>query len=99
MKECACKERQKHRSSDEKKLLINRVSRIEGQVKAIKRMIEEDKYCPDILIQISAAGAALDSLMRCMLTSHINTCVLENIKNGDDNAALELASLIERLNK
>ena len=62
-------------------------------------MIKEDKYCPDILIQISAANAALSALSKAMLKEHINTCVLEDIKNGKENAADELAELIEKLGK
>ena len=96
---CGCSERKKERSEKEKKLLLNRVSRIEGQLRGIKAMIKEDKYCPDILIQISAANAALSALSKAMLKEHINTCVLEDIKNGKENAADELAELIEKLAK
>ena len=97
--ECKCKGEKKERSVEEKKLLLNRISRIEGQVRAVKRMIEEDSYCPEVIVQISAASSALGSLSRLLLTTHINTCVLDKIKRGDDSAALELAELIERLNK
>ena len=94
---CHCAERRKERGSKEKKQLINRVSRIEGQINGIKKMIEGDRYCPDILIQISAVKSALASLSKVMLTEHINTCVLSDIKCGKESAAEELAELIEKL--
>ncbi len=99
MSNCKCECRQKHRGDDEKKSLINRTSRIEGQIRGIKRMIEEDAYCPDIIIQISAAASALSALSRAMLTEHINTCVLSDIRAGRDGAAEELSKLLEGLMK
>jgi DNA-binding FrmR family transcriptional regulator len=98
-KKCVCSERTKIRDAAEKKSLINRLSRIEGQVRGIKGMIEADAYCPDVLNQISATSAALSSLMGIMLKEHINTCVLEDIKAGRENAAEELAELISKLCK
>lgn len=94
-----CSERRKKRDGSEKQALINRLSRIEGQVRGIKGMIESDAYCPDILVQISATASALSSLSRLMLTEHINTCVLEDIKAGKEDAAEELAQLIFKLHK
>ena len=101
MEKCknCCGERHKERGEREKRLLTNRINRIEGQVRAIGKMIEENAYCPDILIQISAAESALAALSRVMLTEHINTCVLEDIKAGKSEASEELASLIEKLRK
>lgn len=96
-KECEC--RKKQRADAEKKKLQNRIKRIEGQIKAISRMIEEDVYCPDVIVQISAAEAALASLSREMLTDHIGTCVLSDIKEGRDGACEELAELVVRLIK
>ncbi len=97
---CACADkRTKARGSEEKKRLINRISRIGGQINAVKRMIEEDAYCPDILLQISAADSALRALSRIMMTEHINTCVLQDIKSGKEDAADELAVLIEKMSK
>ena len=98
-KKCVCSERKKEREVSEKKSLINRLNRIEGQVRGIKGMIEADAYCPDIITQISATASALSSLMSVILTEHINTCVLEDIKSGNKNAAKELAELISRLSK
>lgn len=98
-KMCVCSERKKERGVLEKKTLINRLNRIEGQVRGIKGMIEADAYCPDIITQISAASAALSSLISVILTEHINTCVLSDIKAGKENAAKELAELISRLSK
>ena len=95
--ECEC--RKTHRSGDEKKKLLNRISRIQGQIKAICRMIEDDVYCPDVIIQISAAEAALASLSREMLVSHINSCVLNDIREGKDGASEDLADLVVRLIK
>ncbi len=97
-KECNC-ERKKHRDEKEKKLLVNRLNRIAGQVDAVGRMIEEDAYCPDILLQISAAESALCALRAIMLREHINTCVLSDIKMGKEGAADELANLIQRMSK
>lgn len=91
-----CCNKIKHRDKNEKKLLINRVSRIEGQLRGIKNMIENDVYCIDILTQISAAEKALASLGSKMLTDHINTCVVNGIKNGDDNIITELTETINK---
>lgn len=96
---CSSAERKKARTEEEKRALINRINRIEGQVKAIKRMIEEDAYCPDVLIQISAGSAALSALSRIMLAEHIKTCVMDDIRKGDSEAAEELAQLVERLSR
>ncbi len=95
--ECAC--RKKMRPEKEKRALVNRLSRIEGQVRGLKGMIEADAYCPDVIIQISACEAALSSLSRVLLREHINTCVLEDIKSGKESAADELAQLLSRLGK
>ena len=95
--ECSC--RKKERNNNEKKKLLNRISRIQGQVKGIARMIEDDLYCPDIIVQIAAAEAALASLSREMLTDHINSCVLDDIRSGKEGASEELAELVVRLIK
>lgn len=96
-KGCSCAVRRKERDEKEKKLLLNRISRIEGQISGVRKMIEEDRYCPDILIQISAVKSALASLSKVMLTEHINTCVLSDIRCGKESAAEELADLVEKL--
>lgn len=91
-----CCNKTKHRTAEEKKALINRVSRIEGQLRGIKNMLEQDKYCIDILTQISAAEKALASLGSKMLTDHINTCVVNGIKNGDKEIISELTETINK---
>ncbi|MBP3308019.1 MAG: metal-sensing transcriptional repressor [Clostridia bacterium] len=97
-KKCTC-ERKKHRSEEVKRRLVRRLSIIEGQVKGVRGMIEEDAYCPDVLTQISAIGAALDSLSRELLYSHINECVAEDIRAGVGDAPRELCELVGRLIK
>jgi DNA-binding FrmR family transcriptional regulator len=93
--EC-CTQRKKHRSSEEVKALINRLNRIEGQVRGMKNMLENDEYCVDILNQISASQAALGSLASILLEEHIRTCVAEGIKNGDTEIISELTNTIKK---
>lgn len=95
MKNCCC-EKKKVRTDEEKRALINRLSRIEGQVRGIKQMLEEDKYCIDILTQTSATSSALNSFAKEILESHIRSCVSEGVKNGDDEKIEELIYAIER---
>ncbi len=97
-KEC-CTARKKLRTTDEKKQLANRLSRIEGQVRGIKKMLEEDAYCVDILTQTSAVMSALGAFSREMLTSHIKTCVVEDIKADKAGAAEELSEIVGRMLK
>ncbi|MDD6380464.1 MAG: metal-sensing transcriptional repressor [Lachnospiraceae bacterium] len=89
----------KERSEKEKKDLINRLSRIEGQIRGIKRMIDEDAYCIDVLRQSTAASAALNSFNKVILSRHIRTCVTENVKNGNDEVIDELVDTIQKLMK
>ncbi|MDD6551593.1 MAG: metal-sensing transcriptional repressor [Lachnospiraceae bacterium] len=89
----------KDRSDKEKKDLVNRLSRIEGQIRGIKRMIEEDAYCIDVLRQSTAASAALNSFNKVILANHIRTCVKENVKNGNDEVIDELVETIQKLMK
>jgi DNA-binding FrmR family transcriptional regulator len=84
------------RSDEEKKALINRLSRIEGQVRGIKQMLADDKYCVDILTQTSATTSALNSFAKEILESHIRSCVIEGVKSGDNDKVEELISTIER---
>ena len=95
MENCCC-EKKKMRTDEEKRALINRLSRIEGQVRGIKKMLEEDKYCIDILTQTSATSSALNSFAKERLESHIRSCVSEGVKNGDDEKIEELIYAIER---
>ena len=81
---CDCCQQKKARSEKEYKDLIHRLNRIEGQVRGIKRMVENDVYCTGILIQVSAANAALNSFNKELLANHIRTCVADGIRQGND---------------
>lgn len=94
-KECCHKT--KERSEKEYKDLINRLSRIEGQVRGIKKMVENDAYCPDILIQVSAVNAALNSFNKVLLANHIRTCVSDDIREGKDETVDELVVTLQKL--
>ncbi len=95
--ECKCKT--KHREGDEYKNIINRLNRIEGQVRGVKQMVENDAYCVDILTQVSAVSAALNSFSKVLLTNHIRTCVADDIRGGDDTVIDELVSLLQKMMK
>ena len=90
-------DRKKLRDDKERRDLMNRLKRIEGQVRGLQRMLEEDAYCPDILTQASAVSSAINSFCRVLLTSHLRTCVVRDIRAGDEGVADELISTIERL--
>lgn len=79
--------------------MLNRLNRIEGQVRGIKKMVENDVYCPDILIQVSAVNAALNSFNKVLLAEHIRTCVAEDIKEGKDETIEELVLVLQKLMK
>lgn len=96
--ECCC-EKTKVRSEDEKRALVNRLSRIEGQVRGIKQMLLDDKYCVDILTQTSAISSALNSFAKEILETHIRSCVAEGMRNGDGEKIEELIKTIERFIK
>lgn len=95
---CTC-HKKKERSEKEYRDLINRLSRIEGQVRGIKRMVEQDVYCTDILIQVSAVNAALNSFNKALLENHIKTCVTEDIRNGKEETVEELVKTLQKLMK
>ena len=95
-RECSCG-KTKERSEKEYKDLINRLSRIEGQVRGIKKMVENNAYCPDILIQVSAVNAALNSFNKVLLANHIRTCVSEDIRAGKDETVDELVTTLQKL--
>lgn len=97
-KEC-CSHKKKQRPEDEYKSLINRLNRIEGQVRGIRKMVESDTYCTDILTQVSAINAALNAFNRELLANHIRTCVAEDIKNGKDETINELVLILQKLMK
>ncbi len=95
----ACSARRKERSEKEYKYLMNRLNRVEGQIRGIKRMLEKDAYCTDIITQVMAANAALDSFNRVLLAEHIRTCVTDDIKEDKTESVEELISLIGKLQK
>lgn len=97
-KKCCC-HKTKVRSEKEHKDLIHRLNRIEGQVRGIKRMVEEDYYCTDILIQVSAVNAALNSFNKMLLANHIRTCVAEDIREGKEETVDELVLTLQKLMK
>ncbi len=94
-----CCERTKHRESKEYKDMINRLSRIEGQVRGIRKMVEEERYCVDILTQVSAIQSALNSFNKKLLASHIHSCVVDDIQDGKVEAVDELCEIIQKLMK
>ena len=95
---CNC-ERTKQRSSDEYKLLINRLNRIEGQIRGIRKMVELSAYCTDIITQVAAVNAALNSFNKELLATHIKTCVAEDIKNEKNETVDELVAVLQKLMK
>lgn len=97
---CAvCAERSKHREEREYRDLINRLSRIEGQIRGIKKMVEEDRYCIDIINQVSAVSAAINSFNKVLLSEHIKSCVTEDIQKGGTQMVDELCATLHKLMK
>lgn len=92
-------ERKKQREEKEVRDLVNRINRIEGQVRGIRKMLEEERYCVDILTQVGAIQAALNSFNRQLLTGHIKSCVVEDIKDGREDAVDELCATLQKLMK
>ena len=88
--------RQKNVQTKNIKILL---SRIEGQVRGIKKMVENDTYCTDILVQVSAVNAALNSFNKVLLANHIRTCVAEDIREGKDETIDELVKVLQKLMK
>ena len=95
---CCC-EKHTARSEEEKKKLINRLKRIEGQIRGIIGMMETDAYCNDILIQSSAVNAAVNAFNKELLASHIRTCVARDIREGKDETIDELVATLQKLMK
>lgn len=89
----------KKRSEEELHRLIHRLNRIEGQIRGIKGMLEKDAYCTDILVQSSAVTAALNAFNRELLSNHIHTCVLQDIRDGKDEVVDELVATLQKLMK
>ena len=96
--DCQCC-RHKHRDPAEYEALLKRLKRIEGQVRGIQGMIEKDAYCTDVLTQVSAVQSALTAFSRELLASHIRTCVVQDIQNGDLNVVDELVATIQKMMK
>ena len=91
--------RHKVRTPEEHKALLNRLSRIEGQIRGIRGMVEKDVYCADILVQVAAANSALNSFTRELLGQHIRTCVADDLRAGQDEKLDELLKLLPKLMK
>ena len=96
---CHCSQRKKERSPEEYKKLIHRLNRIEGQIRGIKGMVENNAYCPDILIQSAAVNAAINAFNKELLANHIRTCVADDIRNGKDEMIDELVVTLQKLMK
>ena len=97
-KECGF-HKTKERSEKEYKDLVNRLNRIEGQVRGIRSMVEEERYCVDIITQVSAISSALNAFNKALLSQHIKTCVADNIRNGNDEVVDELCETLKKLMK
>ena len=97
MSNCCCQK--KVRNEKEIKDLMNRLNRIEGQIRGIKRMLEEDAYCIDIINQVSAANCALNSFTKVILANHIKSCVAEDVKEGSEEKLDELVKTLQKLMK
>ena len=97
---CACHAgRKKHRSTAEERDLITRLNRIEGQIRGIKKMLEADAYCPDVLTQVAAARCAMNSFAKVLLASHIRSCVVEDLEAGREETIEELVDTVQKLLK
>ena len=96
---CCCGQKTKERSEKEYKDLIHRLNRIEGQVRGIRGMVERDVYCTDILVQVAAVSAALNSFNRVLLSNHIKTCVTNDIREGREETVDELVATLQKLMK
>lgn len=94
---CCCKKTV--RSEDERRALINRLRRVEGQIRGIRGMLERDAYCADILTQSAAVSAAMNGFNRALLSAHLRNCVVRDIRAGDDSVVDELTDLLQKLMK
>lgn len=100
MEHCCCgHSKTKERSAEEYKSLMNRLNRIEGQVRGVKGMLERDAYCPEILVQVSAINAALNAFNKELLANHIRSCVADDIRAGRDETIDELVGVLQKLMK
>ena len=91
--------KRKQRDPEEKRKLMNRLSRIEGQIRGLKGMVEKDDYCADILTQAAAANAALNAFSRELLSNHMHSCVVRDIRDGRDETIDELLGILQKMMK
>ena len=96
---CGGNVKKTERAEKDKKKIVNRLSRIEGQIRGIKKMIENDAYCNDVLIQSAAVGAAINAFNRELLSNHIHSCVVRDIREGKDEVVDELMVTLQKLIK
>ena len=99
MEQNNCCHKNKQRSEQEYKSLIHRLNRIEGQVRGVRKMVEKDAYCTDILTQVSAISAALSAFNRELLSNHIRTCVAEDLKQDKTESVDELIQTLQKMMK
>lgn len=97
--EDCCLGRKKKRDDKERRDMLNRLKRIEGQVRGLEKMVENDSYCVDILTQVSAVTAALNSFNKVLLANHIRTCVMDDAREGRDETLEELVDVMQKLMK
>lgn len=95
---CCC-QKMTHRAEEERKKLVNRLSRIEGQIRGIRNMVENDVYCNDILVQCAAVNAAVNAFNKELIASHIRGCVARDIREGKDEVIDELVETLQKLMK
>ena len=96
-KACCCKHTE--RSEEERKKLINRLNRIEGQIRGIRAMVERDAYCPDILVQSAAVNAAVNAFNKDLIAGHIHHCVVRDVREGNEEVIDELVLTLQKLMK
>ncbi len=96
---CSAKHRTTLRAEEDKRNLINRLNRIEGQIRGIRGMLERDAYCNDILIQSAAVNAAINAFNRALIAQHLRCCVARDLREGDDTVIDELTETLQKLMK
>ena len=96
---CCAGHKTKRRTEEEHKKLVNRLSRIEGQIRGIRGMVDKNAYCTDILVQVAAVNAALNAFNKELLAEHIRTCVARDIRDGRDETIEELCQTLQKVMK
>ncbi|MDP2173136.1 MAG: metal-sensitive transcriptional regulator [Candidatus Cloacimonadaceae bacterium] len=99
MEHCPADTRKAHHQDAFKKKLLNRLKRIEGQVRGIQKMLSDNVYCDDIITQITATRSALASVAKELFEAHLNSCILEQIQSGSPDILDELKKTIDRMTK